>query len=41
MIGKLSGLQWFIYDSAKVAFKILRPPPPESLKNRLKIANNH
>jgi len=28
MIGTLTALQWFIYDSAKVALGIPRPPPP-------------
>lgn len=38
MIGTLTGLQWFIYDSVKVYFRIPRPPPPtmpESLKKKL------
>merc|ERR1712142_193797 len=38
MIGTLTALQWFIYDSVKVAFGIPRPPPPEmpaSLKAKL------
>jgi len=38
MIGTLTALQWFIYDSVKVAFGIPRPPPPEmpeSLKKKL------
>jgi len=38
MIGTLTALQWFIYDSVKVAFRIPRPPPPEmpeSLKKKL------
>jgi solute carrier family 25 phosphate transporter 3 len=38
MIGTLTALQWFIYDSVKVAFKLPRPPPPEmpeSLKRKL------
>jgi solute carrier family 25 phosphate transporter 3 len=38
MIGTLTGLQWFIYDSVKVAFRMPRPPPPEmpeSMKLRL------
>lgn len=38
MIGTLTGLQWFIYDSVKVSFGIPRPPPPEmpeSLKRKL------
>merc|ERR1719232_2548865 len=29
MIGTLTALQWFIYDSVKVAFRLPRPPPPE------------
>jgi len=38
MIGTLTALQWFIYDSVKVVFKLPRPPPPEmpeSLKKKL------
>ncbi|KFV85614.1 hypothetical protein N308_14828, partial [Struthio camelus australis] len=38
MIGTLTALQWFIYDSVKVYFRLPRPPPPEmplSLKERL------
>merc|ERR1712079_594757 len=38
MIGTLTALQWFIYDSVKVALRPPRPPPPtmpESLKKRL------
>ncbi|XP_022104926.1 phosphate carrier protein, mitochondrial-like [Acanthaster planci] len=38
MIGTLTALQWFIYDSVKVYFKLPRPPPPEmpeSLKRKL------
>jgi len=38
MIGTLTALQWFIYDSVKVYFKLPRPPPPEmpeSLKAKL------
>ena len=38
MIGTLTGLQWFIYDGVKVAFRMPRPPPPEmpeSMKKRL------
>lgn len=41
MIGTLTALQWFIYDSVKVAFNIPRPPPPsmpESLKKKLEAA---
>merc|ERR1712141_555548 len=38
MIGTLTALQWFIYDSVKVAFNLPRPPPPEmpeSLKAKM------
>jgi len=38
MIGTLTALQWFIYDSVKVALRIPRPPPPEmpeSLKAKM------
>lgn len=38
MVGTLTALQWFIYDSVKVFFKLSRPPPPEmpdSLKKKL------
>lgn len=38
MIGTLTALQWFIYDSVKVYFRMPRPPPPEmpeSLKLKL------
>lgn len=38
MIGTLTALQWFIYDTVKVVFKLPRPPPPsmpESLKQKL------
>jgi len=41
MIGTLTALQWFIYDSVKVAFRLPRPPPPEmpeSLKKKMGIA---
>jgi len=41
MIGTLTALQWFIYDSVKVLFKLPRPPPPEmpeSLKLKLQAA---
>jgi solute carrier family 25 phosphate transporter 3 len=38
MIGTLTALQWFIYDTVKVALRLPRPPPPsmpDSLKNKL------
>ena len=38
MIGTLTALQWFIYDSVKVYFRLPRPPTPEipeSLKKKL------
>nr|XP_035950498.1 LOW QUALITY PROTEIN: phosphate carrier protein, mitochondrial-like [Halichoerus grypus] len=38
MIGTLTALQWFIYDSVEVYFRLPRPPPPEmpeSLKKKL------
>jgi len=41
MIGTLTALQWFIYDSVKVAFNLPRPPPPAmpaSLKAKLAAA---
>jgi len=39
MIGTLTALQWFIYDSVKVAFHLPRPPPPEMPESlRLKLA---
>ncbi|KAG7456205.1 hypothetical protein MATL_G00249260 [Megalops atlanticus] len=41
MIGTLTALQWFIYDSVKVYFRLPRPPPPEmpeSLKKKLGLA---
>ncbi|KAB0353232.1 hypothetical protein FD755_024056 [Muntiacus reevesi] len=41
MIGTLTALQWFIYDSVKVYFRLRRPPPPEmpeSLKKKLRYA---
>jgi len=28
MIGTLTGLQWFIYDTVKVVLRLPRPPPP-------------
>ncbi|KAI6171458.1 Phosphate carrier protein, mitochondrial [Aphelenchoides bicaudatus] len=41
MIGTLTALQWFIYDSVKVVFNLPRPPPPsmpDSLKKKLEAA---
>ncbi len=38
MVGTITALQWFIYDSVKVFFKLPRPPPPEmpeSLRRKL------
>jgi len=38
MIGTLTALQWFIYDTVKVVFRLPRPPPPEmpeSLRKKL------
>merc|ERR1711937_957162 len=38
MIGTLTALQWFIYDTVKVQLRLPRPPPPEmpeSLKIKL------
>ena len=38
MIGTLTELQWFIYDSVKVYFRLPHPPTPEmpeSLKKKL------
>jgi len=40
MIGTLTALQWFIYDTVKVVFRLPRPPPaemPASLKAKLGI----
>jgi solute carrier family 25 phosphate transporter 3 len=42
MVGTLTALQWFIYDTFKVVMDIPRPPPPampESLKAKLAVAN--
>uniref|UniRef100_A0A0N4ZB83 Phosphate carrier protein, mitochondrial n=1 Tax=Parastrongyloides trichosuri TaxID=131310 RepID=A0A0N4ZB83_PARTI len=44
MIGTLTALQWFIYDTVKVVFNLPRPPPPsmpESLKKKLEAAGQH
>ncbi|XP_053105190.1 phosphate carrier protein, mitochondrial-like [Hemicordylus capensis] len=40
MIGTLTALQWFIYDSVKVYLRMPRPPPPEmpeSLKKKNRV----
>lgn len=42
MIGTLTALQWFIYDTVKVILSLPRPPPPqmpESLKAKLAAQN--
>lgn len=42
MIGTLTALQWFIYDTVKVVLSLPRPPPaamPESLKAKLAAQN--
>lgn len=42
MVGTLTALQWFIYDSVKVILGLPRPPPPsmpESLKAKLAAQN--
>merc|ERR1712110_936527 len=42
MIGTLTALQWFIYDSVKVALRLPRPPPPtmpESLRLKMEAKN--
>jgi solute carrier family 25 phosphate transporter 3 len=42
MIGTLTALQWFIYDTVKVVMRLPRPPPapmPESLKAKLAAQN--
>lgn len=42
MIGTLTALQWFIYDTVKVVLNLPRPPPaamPESLKAKLALEN--
>jgi solute carrier family 25 phosphate transporter 3 len=44
MIGTLTALQWFIYDSVKFYFRLPRPPPPEmpdSLKRKLEAQGKH
>jgi len=44
MIGTLTALQWFIYDSVKVVLRMPRPPPPtmpESLRLKLEAAQKH
>jgi len=42
MVGTLTALQWFIYDTVKVVLNLPRPPPPEmpaSLKAKLAAEN--
>merc|ERR1711887_425110 len=42
MIGTLTALQWFIYDTVKVVLRLPRPPPPTmpaSLKAKLEAEN--
>lgn len=42
MVGTLTALQWFIYDTVKVVLDLPRPPPPsmpESLKAKLAAQN--
>jgi solute carrier family 25 (mitochondrial phosphate transporter), member 3 len=42
MIGTLTALQWFIYDTFKVMTGVPRPPPitmPESLRIKLEASN--
>jgi len=44
MIGTLTALQWFIYDSVKVVLRMPRPPPPtmpESLRLKLEAAQKN
>ncbi|PIC24414.1 hypothetical protein B9Z55_017766 [Caenorhabditis nigoni] len=41
MVGTLTALQWFIYDSFKVAMNMPRPPPPQMPESlRLKLAED-
>ncbi len=43
MVGTLTALQWFIYDTVKVVLGLPRPPPPTmplSLKQKLEAQNN-
>jgi len=40
MIGTLTALQWFIYDSAKIALNMPLPPTPQESPNRSPQKNN-
>ena len=43
MVGVITAMQWFIYDTVKVLFRLPRPPPPEmpeSLKRKLQAKQN-
>jgi len=43
MIGTLTALQWFIYDTAKVVLALPRPPPPQppvSLQRRYNLISD-
>ena len=39
MIGTLTALQWFIYDSVKVYLYMPRPPPPEMPESLKKLSD--
>jgi solute carrier family 25 phosphate transporter 3 len=43
MIGTLTALQWFIYDTMKVILALPRPPPPQppvSLQRRYNLISD-